>query len=602
MRTKRISAILLAWGLTLTQALSVSGVTVCAAAPEAGVTAEAPETAEGFTPVDDPAAPEDPAGQMLGEEAPAGPGEEEDASGEAPDPDAEEMPVGDTDPEEDDNAAEQPTLPEELTAEDAADAGLFAETSDTPERTGEGNPLELECDEDIEWLDGGNYRWIKLAEFDPAIVGYTAAQRPKAKEVTVKNTGTEPLTLESPAVTNAALSDQWEISGLKESLLGPGEETTFTLRPRTGIIARWDGNEWQNTRFDICVKTADGGTEAHIPAVFRVGLVGTELGAYLWGADDSVIDTISRVYTARDLARYYGEDDVALLVGDTDIQLAPGDNLKIGGFKQDDGWATLSIGGTTAPERGKIKAGTLQAGILQAAAIDITDGVVWADEIFVDGAANTAECYFNLAGGELHVTDRFRVKPSECTFGSVTEMHDPETDTWFYEVYNTAKAYIECPMDVRNLDVHAGSKLHVTPGDHEAEGAILCHSAYIRGDLYVRDAVNENRTTPARAISCQYFNQYAGHVVVEEPCPAPGSVGIFARDNMELHGNVAYYGAGSEEDMETPTLVAFSQAGPAIQCACAEDSYYFPAGIRLYDTSRVLAQSGSAWQEATRRS
>ena len=566
MRTKRTLAMLLAWGLILTEAFSATGGTVRAAAPEPEMTAaEEQENLE--APADtDP----------DGEETPV-PGVDEDISGEDSDPGAKETPGEAPDPAADEDTPEEPVLPEEATAEEAGDAGLFVETSDPPERTGDGNPLELTCDR--EW---GGDDFIQVAHFVPAIVGYTAAQRPEAKEIHIKNTGEDVLTLESPAVTNAALSDKWEISGLKKTELAPGEETTFTARPKTGIITLWDGDAWQDAEFDLCVRTADGTAESHIPAIFCVGLIGTELGAELWVYGD-IITYISRVYTANYLSRYYGENDVAALIGDTDIQLAPGDNLKIGGFKQfDDYCAVLSIGGTAATECGKIKAGTLQAGLLCAYAIDITDGVVWADELFVDGSNTDIDCYLNIPGGELHVAKSFRVD-SDITLGWANEGFDPDTGEWKVEVFNTAKVYADCPIEFHAIFLYPGSELHVTPGDHEAAAALKCDWMNIYGNVYVRDAVNENRTTPSTAIFTGTMCLYDGRVIVEEPCPVSGSIGIRANETIETRES---FGPTSS------TIVAFSQAGPAIQCDCANDSYHFPAGCRLYAPARILAQSG----------
>ncbi|MBR4530675.1 MAG: hypothetical protein IKO80_10425 [Lachnospiraceae bacterium] len=591
MRAKRTLAMLLAWGLILTEAFSATGGTVRAAAPEPEMTAAAdPGVIPEPAPAEEPESLEVPADtDPNGEESPV-PGEEEDISGEDSDPVVEETPGVYTDPDAD--VPEETALPDEITTEEVQDAGLL---TDTPERTGIGNSLELLCQE--KW-DSDIHDYIQVIEFCPAIVGYTAAQRPAAKEVTVKNTGTEQLTLESPAVTNAALSDQWEISGLKKSQLAPDEETTFTVRPKTGIVARWDGNEWQNTRFDICVKTADGGTEAHIPDVFRVGLIGTELGARLETGpdDDDPVIWISRTFTARDLTPYYGEDDVALLIGDTDIQLTPGDILRIGGFKQDTDrtWGTpssLSIGGTIGSTPGKLKAGTLQAGILQASSIDITDGIVWADTVSI-GASDYG--YFHISGGELHVAERFDVQGkgygAEAAVEIGTDFYDEATGkTLLYP----AKVYAECPMEITNsVQINQGSELHVTPGDHEAEGALICKTMYIDGDIYVRDAINENRLTPARAISAEDINFYEGQMVVEQPCTKPGSMGIYARDSFDIYGFSRIYSANSEERVSTPTAVVFSQGGPAIHCECWDSPVYSPAGIHLRGTGRILAQSG----------
>ncbi len=576
MRAKRTLAMLLAWGLILTEAFSATGGTVRAAAPEPEMTAAAdPGVIPEPAPAEEPESLEVPADtDPNGEESPV-PGEEEDISGEDSDPVVEETPGVYTDPDAD--VPEETALPDEITTEEVQDAGLL---TDTPERTGIGNSLELLCQE--KW-DSDIHDYIQVIEFCPAIVGYTAAQRPAAKEVTVKNTGTEQLTLESPAVTNAALSDQWEISGLKKSQLAPDEETTFTVRPKTGIIARWDGNEWQNTHFDICVKTADSGTEAHIPAAFRVGLIGTELGARLETGpdDDDPVIWISRTFTARDLTPYYGEDDVALLIGDTDIQLTPGDDLRIGGFMEDESYAVLTIGGTTGSMPGKLKAGTLQAGILKAHAIDITDGIVWADTVSI-GASDYG--YFHISGGELHVAERFDVQSKGYGAGAAVEI-----GTDFYDeatgktLLYPAKVYAECPMEITNsVQINQGSELHVTPGDHEAEAALKCCNLYNNGDLYVRDAVNANRATPARAISTVYVDHYSGRIIAEEPCPVPDSVALFASDNMEI----------GTSGKSIPTIVAFSQAGPAIFCDYRESFSFSPAGIRFYGPARVLAQSG----------
>lgn len=91
--------------------------------------------------------------------------------------------------------------------------------------------------------------------FGSKTVDYTEA--PAAQEVTITNTGNQPLTLTQPASTSS-----FEVGTLSKTVLAAGETATFTVQPRVGLAV--------STYSENITVSGTGGATVTIPATFTV--------------------------------------------------------------------------------------------------------------------------------------------------------------------------------------------------------------------------------------------------------------------------------------------------------------------------------------------
>lgn len=89
--------------------------------------------------------------------------------------------------------------------------------------------------------------------FGTAAVGYT---QPAVREVTVKNTGNQTLTLTHPTAVN------FEVGKLNQLTLAPGEKAVFTVRPKAGLGA--------GSYSETVVVKANSGTQVSVNLTFTV--------------------------------------------------------------------------------------------------------------------------------------------------------------------------------------------------------------------------------------------------------------------------------------------------------------------------------------------
>lgn len=89
--------------------------------------------------------------------------------------------------------------------------------------------------------------------FGTAAVGYT---QPAVREVTVKNTGNQTLTLTHPTAVN------FEVGKLNQLTLAPGEKAVFTVRPKAGLSA--------GSYSETVVVKANSGTQVSVNLNFTV--------------------------------------------------------------------------------------------------------------------------------------------------------------------------------------------------------------------------------------------------------------------------------------------------------------------------------------------
>lgn len=89
--------------------------------------------------------------------------------------------------------------------------------------------------------------------FGTAAVGYT---QPAVREVTVKNTGNQTLTLTHPTAVN------FEVGKLNQLTLAPGEKAVFTVRPKAGLSA--------GSYSETVVVKANSGTQVSVNLNFMV--------------------------------------------------------------------------------------------------------------------------------------------------------------------------------------------------------------------------------------------------------------------------------------------------------------------------------------------
>lgn len=89
--------------------------------------------------------------------------------------------------------------------------------------------------------------------FGTAAVGYT---QPAVREVTVKNTGNQTLTLTHPTAVN------FEVGKLNQLTLAPGEKAVFTVRPKAGLSA--------GSYSETVVVKANSGTQVSVNLTFTV--------------------------------------------------------------------------------------------------------------------------------------------------------------------------------------------------------------------------------------------------------------------------------------------------------------------------------------------
>lgn len=89
--------------------------------------------------------------------------------------------------------------------------------------------------------------------FGTAAVGYT---QPAVREVTVKNTGNQTLTLTHPTAAN------FEVGKLNQLTLAPGEKAVFTVRPKAGLSA--------GSYSETVVVKANSGTQVSVNLNFMV--------------------------------------------------------------------------------------------------------------------------------------------------------------------------------------------------------------------------------------------------------------------------------------------------------------------------------------------
>ena len=89
--------------------------------------------------------------------------------------------------------------------------------------------------------------------FGTAAVGYT---QPAVREVTVKNTGNQTLTLTHPTAVN------FEVGKLNQLTLAPGEKAIFTVRPKAGLGA--------GSYSETVVVKANSGTQVSVNLTFTV--------------------------------------------------------------------------------------------------------------------------------------------------------------------------------------------------------------------------------------------------------------------------------------------------------------------------------------------
>lgn len=89
--------------------------------------------------------------------------------------------------------------------------------------------------------------------FGTAAVGYT---QPAVREVTVKNTGNQTLTLTHPTAVN------FELGKLNQLTLAPGEKAVFTVRPKAGLSA--------GSYSETVVVKANSGTQVSVNLTFTV--------------------------------------------------------------------------------------------------------------------------------------------------------------------------------------------------------------------------------------------------------------------------------------------------------------------------------------------
>ena len=89
--------------------------------------------------------------------------------------------------------------------------------------------------------------------FGTAAVGYT---QPAVREVTVKNTGNQTLTLTHPTAVN------FEVGKLNQLTLAPGEKAVFTVRPKAGLSA--------GSYSETVVIKANSGTQVSVNLNFMV--------------------------------------------------------------------------------------------------------------------------------------------------------------------------------------------------------------------------------------------------------------------------------------------------------------------------------------------
>lgn len=94
-------------------------------------------------------------------------------------------------------------------------------------------------------------------DFGTVYANYTA---PKAKTVTIKNTGNQIVTLNQPAST-----DSFEVGKLSKTELPAGETATFTVQPKSGLTA----NTYDGT-IEISGTSAQGSVKASVTVKFTV--------------------------------------------------------------------------------------------------------------------------------------------------------------------------------------------------------------------------------------------------------------------------------------------------------------------------------------------
>ncbi len=94
-------------------------------------------------------------------------------------------------------------------------------------------------------------------DFGTVYANYTA---PKAKTVTIKNTGNQIVTLNQPAST-----DSFEVGKLSKTELPAGETATFTVQPKSGLTA----NTYDGT-IEISGTSAQGSVKASVSVKFTV--------------------------------------------------------------------------------------------------------------------------------------------------------------------------------------------------------------------------------------------------------------------------------------------------------------------------------------------